>query len=206
MPTKYPNILQLPFCCVPATLQKILYRHGLDILDQELIGAELGLRLPPKGKDFFSNPKIIYLKQTPKEGYGTQIEKRRYSINTFFRRNRIPLKFSRLYHFNQEDGLNNFLVKQFQLGNDVVLRYNNAIFKRKDGKSYGHFSLLTGIDKAKKTVTISDTELPFIKQSALTDLLFATSDQIDGIKRGFYLVSRVSKTKDEPIKTNNSNY
>lgn len=65
----YRPFYQLPYCCVPATLQWILYRHGLDILNQESIGAELGLRLPTKGKKLFKNRQIIFLDKTRKERF-----------------------------------------------------------------------------------------------------------------------------------------
>jgi hypothetical protein len=189
MPTKYPNILQLPFCCVPATLQKVLYRHGLDILDQEIIGAELGLRLPEKGREFFSHPDIVYLAKAPKAGFGTQIEKSKYAINKFFQHHEIPLKISELYHFQSTKQLEIFIDKNLKLGNDIILRYNNAIFKRPEGKSYGHFSLITELKKGR--VIVSDTELPFKKSATLKELILATSTQIDGIKRGFYIIEKV---------------
>ena len=190
MKNKYPFILQLPFCCVPATLQKILYRRGLDIFDQEYIGAALGLQLPMKGKDFFSHPEIIYLSKEPKAGYGTQIEKRQYSINSFFKQNKIPLVISRLCSFKHVGNLEKFITGHLRAGHDIMLRYNNIIFNRKDGKGYGHISVIADYDQGKKEVAISDTELPFIKQVSLEQLIYATSDRIDGIKRGFYFVKR----------------
>lgn len=188
---KYPSILQLPFCCVPATLQKVLYRHGLDILDQEYIGAELGLRLPLKGKLFFSQREITYLKEAPRGGFGTQIEKQAYSINAFFRSNKIPLRISRMHRFASAPEFERFLVTHLRQGHDVVLRYNNAIFKGKDQKGYGHLSLITSYSAAKSRVELSDTEQPFTKRATVRQLLLAMSETFDGIKRGVYIIEPV---------------
>lgn len=95
---KYRPISQLPYCCVPAILQWILYRRKLDIYDQILIGAELGLRVPEGFLKYFDNEKIRLFSLGAKE-YGTQILEEEYSINKFFEKFNIPLWISDEFHF-----------------------------------------------------------------------------------------------------------
>ena len=186
----YHPFYQLPYCCVPAILQWILHRHNLDIFDQETIGGELGLRLPLKGKDFFINPNIKYLSQEPKTGYGTQIEKKRYSINNFFNKYKIPLRISEMSIMKNESELREFLISHLIKHDDIIIRYNNKVFKDADQKSYGHFSVITEFDNGTNEVTIGDPELPHFKKMSLDQIIYATSDKIDGIQRGFYIVSK----------------
>jgi len=179
---------QLPYCCVPAILQWILYRHGLDILDQETIGADLGLRLPLKGKAYFSNKSIKFLPLEPKNGYGTQIEKEKYSIQSFFNRHKIPLMISKMHLFNTELRLKKFIIKHLNQNNDIILRYNNKVFKDDNEKSYGHFSVIVDYNTNSGLVTIGDPELPHFKQTTLKQILFSMSKQIDGMQRGLYII------------------
>ncbi len=55
----YHPFLQLPFCCVPAVLQWIFYRRGLDIGNQIEIAKELGLVLPTRFREIFADEEII---------------------------------------------------------------------------------------------------------------------------------------------------
>lgn len=190
----YRPISQQPYCCVPATLQWILYRHGLDILDQESIGAELGLRLPTKGKKLFKNRHIIFLDKTPKSGFGTQIQKKKYSIQRFFEKNGIALEISELIKPQTKAELRKILVENHKKDHDVILRYNNRIFKKDDEKSYGHFSVITKYDSRSERVTIGDPELPHFKTVSLDQVLFSISDKIDGIGRGLYIVIPKSRS------------
>lgn len=89
---KYRPIHQLPYCCVPATLQWILYRRRLDILDQETIGVELGLQLPERFMNLISNKKII-IKPNNFGYFGTQIEKKNILLINFLENLRFLFKF-----------------------------------------------------------------------------------------------------------------
>ncbi len=189
---KYHPIYQLPYCCVPATLQWIFYRNNLNILDQEFIGAKLGLTLPEKGRKLFSHPKIIFTDIKPKTGYGTQIEKNKYSINNFFKKNKIPLKISELYIFKNTSQLKNFLINNFNNETDIIIRYHLKLF---NGSDCGHFAIITEFDTKKQTVVIGDPAMPFFQTVNMKDLIIAMSNKTDGIQRGLYLVKRITKNK-----------
>ena len=201
----YRPFYQLPYCCVPATLQWILYRHGFDILDQETIGGELGLRLPLKAKQFFTNKKIKYLQKEPKEGFGTQIEKKKYSIGNFFIKYNIPLAISGMNVFKNKNELKKFLVDNLSKNSDIIVRYNNHLFKRKGQKSCGHFAVIAEFDDTSEKVIIGDPELPHFRKTTLKQLLYSISNQIDGIQRGLYVVNLSSPNqKDQIVKVRDS--
>ena len=186
--TNYRAFYQLPYCCVPTTLQWIFYKRGLDIMDQEEIGVELGLRIPIKGKYLFKNPNVKFFKKEPKQGFGTQIEKNKYSIEKFFKKRKIPLSFSKLFFFNSEKKLENFIKKNIQEDNDIILRYCKVVTKNNEQKKYGHFSLITAYDDVKKLLTIGDPDPPFFRQEHISNVILTTSKKIDGTQRGFYIV------------------
>lgn len=183
----------MPYCCVPATLQWVLYRNGIDILDQETIGAELGLRLPTRGREFFTNKNIKYLTKEPIAGFGTQIEKGEYSIEKFLTKHKIPLTISKLIIIDQKQELKRFLCKQFKQNHDTILCYNNKELKRVGAKNCGHFSVISEFDEVLDIVIIGDPDLPHFKSATLDQLLYATSIKIDGIQRGFYIIQKTSE-------------
>ncbi len=187
----YRPFYQLPYCCVPATLQWILYRRKLDILDQETIGAELGLRLPEKGRSRFKHPQIKFLASEPREGYGTQIEKKKYSINNFFRSHSIPLSISgQIIPKDRENLISRFLFGQ-ESNYDVILRYHTGIYGSEKG--YGHFSLLIAYNSEKDTFTVGNPELPFFRVLSTEEVFTAISSKYDGIQRGLYFVTGKKK-------------
>lgn len=181
---KYRPIPQLPYCCVPAILQWILYRRKLDIYDQILIGAELGLRVPEGFLKYFDNEKIRLFSLEAKE-YGTQILEEDYSISRLFRNYGIPLSISEELHFEDVYDLEVFLVEKVREENvDIIVRFNNSIFNKESG--VGHFGLIVGVQRG--IVMIGDPEPPFFKDITLKELFFSISGEIDGVKRGLYLV------------------
>lgn len=171
----------MPYCCVPATLQWILYRHKLDILDQETIGVELGLRLPIKTKSIFKHKNIKFFNNNSKIKFGTQIEKKKFSINKFFKKYNFNLKISKLNYFSDTEKLEKFIIKNITNNYDIILRYYN-------GKC-GHFSLITAYNKKLKQAVIGDPEGPFFRTMSLNKILSSMSNKFDGIKRGLYVIS-----------------
>ena len=152
----------------------------MNILDQELIGIELGLRIPKKGKKIFKRVGIKFLDKDPVGGFGTQIEKEKYSI---------PLIISKLLFFETEHELRNFLKDNLKSGNDVILRYNNVIFKSGE-KGHGHFSVISEYDDKTAEVVIGDPNPPFFKKASLKQILYSISNKLDGQRRGFYIICR----------------
>lgn len=184
----YRSFHQLPFCCVPATLQWVLYRRGLDILDQETIGVALGLRMPEKFAYLLSNPEVVVLPDDAPE-HGTQIFTKGYTINEFFEKFAIPLSLSQQYRFNGERELNVFLRENVKTENDVIIRFHNAVFKK--GKGAGHLAVVTDFDHKTSVATIGDPNPPFLKRMTLQEILRAMSGDIDGQERGMFVITSV---------------
>lgn len=195
----YRPFYQLPFCCVPATLQWILYRNGFDILDQEIIGIELGLRLPEKARSFFTHRDIEYFPDDKKMQWGTQIFTKKYTINNFFKKYNIPFSISKQYYFNNKQDLHCFLIKNLSQNIDIILRFNNRLIT-KNNRGHGHFAVIVQYNSNKKTVIIGDPDPPFYKQMTLQKILYSISNKIDGIQRGFFIIKNVNLKKIYKLK------
>lgn len=191
---KYRPFHQFPFCCVPTTLQWILYRRGLDILDPITIGAELGLRIPEKFAKYIDEDTIkagkvkIMPTETDSQNFGTQIFQPGYSINGFFQKFNIPLKMSEQFFFDNEKDLENFFLENLTDDKDIIIRFHTGIFLPNSPKYGGHFSVIADYDQPTKTVIIGDPEPPNFKETTLPQILYSISDQPDGIQRGFFVV------------------
>lgn len=83
---KYNPKTEKPYCCVPAVLQMIQERRGLDFASQDEIGYQLGLIVPTKKAYSFSK---VRTGRMPKTGWGTQTNKKQCSINNYFFRNNL---------------------------------------------------------------------------------------------------------------------
>lgn len=184
---KYRPFLQMPYCCVPATLQSVFYRRGLDILDQETIGAYLGLRVKKDHLKYFQNPKIQVVNDG--EEAMTQILKNEYSIQNLFDKLKYPLKISEEIQFSDLQEIDKFLQVKIKEDVDIILRYNNSLFQS-NKKGVGHFSLISEYDDKSREVLILDPDPPFLKILKLEDLYTSISNKLDGIQRGLYIVER----------------
>ena len=73
----YTPVTEKPYCCIPAALQMILKRRGLQYQSQEEIGYQLGLIVPSELKHQFTQ---VRTGPEPNAGYGTQTSKKEFSI------------------------------------------------------------------------------------------------------------------------------
>lgn len=169
---RYQIITQEPYCCVPACIQMVLKRRGLPILDQEGIGIQLGLVVPPVEAAYFNN---VSAGKAPPAGWGTRINIRRYGLNKFFTVNKLNLEsvymlpndFKQARDFIEERlGQNNDLLVCFKYG---VLYHNNI--------PYGHASLIERIDGQKITLVDPAYER---KKVTIKDLLSSIKDHRKG--------------------------
>jgi hypothetical protein len=181
---KYSPIHQLPYCCVPATIQWVLLRRGCNIGNQEEIGVQLGLRVPVKMKKYFQNRKIKIVPDNSKE-VGTQILKKKYSISNYFKKNNIQLKISKEFRFKNKKELEVFLLNNLGTDKDLILRFHSGIYKENGA---GHLGIIINYNKKSKIVVIGDPEPPFFKKITLEKLLESLSKKFDGIQRGPYLI------------------
>lgn len=87
--TRYIPMTQQKSCCVPASISVVMYKLGIPLVPQELLGYHLGLIIDEKNKDLFWHPRTG---ERPKSGYGTQIRLKEYNPNVAFDKLNIPLK------------------------------------------------------------------------------------------------------------------
>ncbi len=87
-PKRYEYIEQEEHCCVGATLEMILRRHGIKEFDQCAIACELGLTVP---EDCEECPECAT--RVPRDLgilFGTKVDKIPGGLNTFFLRHNLP--------------------------------------------------------------------------------------------------------------------
>jgi hypothetical protein len=185
----YSPIPQLPYCCVPAILQWILYRHGFPIDNQEEIGIELGLRLPERVKNGFNNPHIAYLIDEPRDGWGTQIEKKKYSINNYFYSHKLPFTCSEQSTFHSVSKIKTFIESNFRKDNDIIIRYLKQHPVR-PSEYNGHFSLISALNKNENMITVGDPAGPIFWKCYLEEIIDLMSNKHDSVQRGLYIISK----------------
>lgn len=185
----YRPFVQQNYCCVPATIQWVLYQRGFNILDQETIGVGLGLHVPPKSAKWFSNPKVIVTTRPARAGHGTQIDNPKYDVNKFFKKYRIPLKFER-HLINQIGDVRSFLKEHFTRGHDVLAMFHTGCYKPKGKRAGGHLVVVVEVDLDKKLVTLGDSwyRTPMFWKIKLDTLTDGMSDKYDGVEREFDII------------------
>ena len=137
---RYIPITEQRYCCVPACIQMILLRRNISLKSQEEIGYDLGLTVPKKDKKLF---KKVRIGKKPGAGWGTQVGKPAYSINSFFKKSRINLKEE--FFFLVEP----IRIKQFLKENlnkkDIIVCFNYQRLYNKAGDATGHVSVIENI-------------------------------------------------------------
>ncbi|MBM3257493.1 MAG: hypothetical protein FJY98_04215 [Candidatus Liptonbacteria bacterium] len=76
---------------MPTSISMVMYRLGIPLMPQELLGHHLGLIIDAKHKRLFWN---VRTGKRPKAGYGTQIDTEPHEINAVFRKLKIPITVS----------------------------------------------------------------------------------------------------------------
>lgn len=145
---KYKKIIQKPHCCTAACLEMILNRNKIKNNGQEYIAYELGLVVPPNERYLFKKHRD---EEKPLAGYGTQIQKKEYSIERFFDNNNINLYVEYKFITDIE------LVKKFlnkNINNDIIICIHCGTLYDSINSNWGHMILFESIDK--NIITILD--------------------------------------------------
>ena len=142
MNSRYVPVAQKPFCCVPACLQMILNKHGINPPTQDMLGYHLGLVVPPEKADKFSPVRIG---SGPEAGTGTRIFEPEYNFNTVAERLGWGLEFL----FTSPDdltmkGLADYLSEGEAEDRDAIVSIDyRTLYRTKETSS--HVSLFDGI-------------------------------------------------------------
>jgi hypothetical protein len=137
--SRYIPFTQQDYCCVPTSIQMIMYRHGLPLIPAEELGYHLGLTVPPDDAGLFYKPRTA--SEPPSAaGYGTQIFNPQYEPNKVFKELDIPLTFSikLAVELDTEEKLLSELNDIEQRDHDALLCFNHGVIKGEYKPFTGH--------------------------------------------------------------------
>lgn len=178
---KYQKVIQKPYCCVGACLEMILNRNHIANDGQVVIACQLGLTVPEEYRDEYPN---AIIGEKPDAGYGTQIQKRKFSINNFFKINNIDLKEK--YYFITDVTV----AKKFLLDNnkyDIMICCHCATLYDNLYEDWGHMVLFENIYN--NNVTILDpSDNKCYENISLERLLKSKIEHGQSNGAGFYLI------------------
>ncbi len=164
----YKLIKQKLYCCVPACISMVLDRRKIEHSLQEEIGYELGLIVPKKDAHFFTK---IRSGKKPIAGYGTRVNKNKYSINNYFSKHSIDL-VETYYPIDKIENVQNFIIRNLGEDKDIIACFN---FRRLYGKggNFGHVSLIQNISHNTVTLIDPETDAPEKRKIKLQKLIGA---------------------------------
>ena len=146
MTHSYRLIKQKPYCCVPACLSMVLNRRGIKHGSQGEIGYELGLTVP---KEEVRRFKKVRTGKKPSSGWGTQVQRKQFSINHYFAIHGIRLRES--YRApNRIKDIAATLTADLKRGNDVIACFDHKTLYGK-GK-WGHAVVVKAVDGTAATL------------------------------------------------------
>ncbi|HOI97666.1 MAG TPA: hypothetical protein PLA19_04145 [Candidatus Pacearchaeota archaeon] len=154
--SRYTPLTQQRFCCVPTCIQMIMLRHNLPLLSAELLGYHMGLTVPKEELKLFWNARTG---PKPKAGYGTQIGKKQYDLNTVFDNLNIPLRMSlsSIDEFVDFVQFKDYLINLGKGDKDVLVCYDWGTLFGADAHN-GHVCVLDNVFDGKNEVRIIDPE------------------------------------------------
>ena len=161
---KYIPLTQQPYCCVPTCIQMILLRRNIPLLSQEEIGYHLGLIVPKKDKKLFQK---VRTGKKPRAGWGTQINKKRYSINNFFKKNKINLKEKYLF-IGEPEKIRKFLKENLKNKDIIACFEYGKLYNTKSNS--GHMSIVESIKGDYITLIEPGRNLPKHRKVSLEKL------------------------------------
>lgn len=180
---KYKKITQKPYCCVGACIEMILNRNNIPNKGQISIACDLGLIVPKEYIKTYPNAKTG---EKPEAGFGTQIQKEEYSINSFFQKNDINLKEE--YHYITEvNDIKQFLLKNKD--NDILICCHSATLYGNKEENWGHMILFEDINNDVITILDPESKRDY-KQIEIERLANAIAIHKKENSAGFYLIKK----------------
>lgn len=137
--SRYVPFTQQHSCCVPTSIQMIMYRNDISLVPAEELGYHMGLTVAPENQHLFYD---VRSSETPpsEAGYGTQIFEPEYNPNKTFERFGIPLKFHLLpaSEIANEEQLLKLLTDIEEEDGDALLCFNHGVIKGEFKPYTGH--------------------------------------------------------------------
>lgn len=153
--------------------------HG----SQDEIGYELGLTVPKEQAHLYIKARTG---KKPIAGWGTQVGKKHYSINHFFKKSNIGLKETYFFVKDISD-VREFIISNIKKSNDNIVCFNN---EKLHGKGdWGHVSLIQGIEEDIVSLVDPGKDVPKIRKVKLNKLIDAMEYHGKEKSGGFWLIS-----------------
>ena len=181
----YDPITEKPYCCVPAVLQMIQRRRGIEYDSQDEIGYQLGLIVPNEIAHMFGR---VRTGKKPVSGWGTQTSKEEYSIDNYFTSNNYPLRLE-IHGIDESEDVCEFISMKITDGCDIILCYNSwSLFGDGDTE---HVSLIQSIDTMSREVTIIDPAIraPKIRRASSSKLFNILKNHAVSELGGLWVIS-----------------
>ena len=156
----------------------------IPLKSQEEIGFDLGLTVPKKDKKLFQKVKTG---KKPSAGWGTQVGKENYSINNFFKKNKINLKEEYIFLTKPKE-IKKFLENNLK-NKDVITCFNYKRLYDKGGNS-GHVSMVENIKGNYITLIDLVYKVPKYRKVSLEKISKAIESHGKIRRGGFWMISQ----------------
>ena len=152
--TRYIPFVQQHACCVPTSISVIMYKNGIPLVSQELLGYHLGLILDKEHKNLFWN---VSIGKRPPTGYGTRLYHSKYHINLAFKKLNIPLSTIeyKISSFKDKEDLIDFINKKILENKDLMVFLASDVLNDTNNKN-GHACVIDRIYPTKNMIRLVD--------------------------------------------------
>jgi hypothetical protein len=153
--TRYVPFTQQKSCCVPASISIVMYKLGIPLVPQELLGYRLGLIVSKENKNLFWN---VRTGKKPKHGYGTRIGLKQYNPNLAFKKLNIPFKMivHNVSDFKLKEEFISFIDKSVKKDKNVLVCFNGGVLNNNKKINSGHVCVIDKIYIKKNTIRLVD--------------------------------------------------
>lgn len=151
--TRYIPLTQQHSCCVPTSISIVMYKLGIPLIPQELLGHHLGLILDKKYKNLFWN---VRTGKRPKAGYGTRIYEEQYNTNSMFKKLKIPIRTTdySINDFKKEE-LISFISGNIKKDKDIIVLLSSDVLNNTNNNN-GHACVIDRIYPLKDVIRLID--------------------------------------------------
>lgn len=168
---KYVPLTQQKYCCVPACLSMVMYRHNIPLISIEDLGYALGLTVPEEDSWLFSGARNG---ERPPAGWGTRINEPEFEINKVLRKLNIPLEVLIDKSIASIEDLRSHLHAVQDVNSDALLCFDYGTLWDLDVKN-GHVCVFDRIDGDDVWLIDPERNVPKHRKTSLVKL-FAAMD------------------------------
>ena len=136
--SRYVPFTQQASCCVPTSIQMVMYKSGVPLIPAEEIGWHLGLVVKPQDGYLFYDARVS--ETPPAAGYGTRIYEPGFEVNTAFKNMGIPLNHTlkSIHDIFSPSELLSILSKVEADDGNAILCFNHGALVDDNARDWGH--------------------------------------------------------------------